>query len=208
MLPFEHSALYPIVDAGLCAGQGIDPAALAEACLRGGAKIIQLRFKGDSDAAFLALADQLRIATRAHSALLILNDRPDIALMSGADGVHVGQEDLPVDAVRHLLGPAAIVGVSTHDHGQVDEALMTTASYLAVGPIFGTETKATGYGPRGLSLVSYAAGRGKPVVAIGGITLERAPQVAGAGASGMAVISNLLTGDPEERVRSFIAALR
>lgn len=208
MFPLEFPALYPIVDTDLCAARGTDPIALAEACLVGGAKIIQLRAKQNTDAAFLSLADRLRTAAHGFGALLIVNDRADIALMSEADGVHVGQEDLPVDAVRRLLGPSAVVGLSTHDRAQVDEALTTTASYVAVGPVFTTETKATGYGPRGLSLVSYAANRGKPVVAIGGITLERAPQVAQAGASGIAVISDLLAGDPEERVRAFIAALR
>ena len=208
MSPFDRPTLYPIVDVGLCAARGVDPAALGEACVCAGAKIIQLRFKQGSDTAFLALADRLRTATREHGALLIVNDRPDIALMSGADGVHVGQEDLPVDAVRNLLGPAAVVGLSTHDEAQADAALSTTASYVAVGPVFTTETKATGYDARGLSLVNYAANRGKPIVAIGGITLDRAPQVARAGASGLAVISDLLSGAPEERVRAFIAALR
>jgi thiamine-phosphate pyrophosphorylase len=208
VFPFDRPALYPIVDAGLCAARGLDPEALGEACLRGGAKIIQLRFKQGSDEAFLALADRLRTATRQHGGLLIVNDRPDIALMSGADGLHVGQEDLPVEAVRSLLGPAAVVGLSSHDEAQADAALSTTASYVAVGPVFTTETKATGYDARGLALVSYAAARGKPVIAIGGITLDRAPLVARAGASGLAVISDLLSGDPEARVRAFIAALR
>ena len=208
MFPLEIPALYPIVDTDLCAARGTDPIELAEACLRGGAKIIQLRAKQDTDAAFLSLADRLRTATRQYGAVLIVNDRPDIALMSGAEGVHVGQEDLSVDAIRRLLGPAALVGISTHDQEQVDEALTTTADYVAVGPVFSTETKTTGYDPRGLSLVRYAARGGKPVVAIGGITLARAAQVAEAGASGVAVISDLLSGDPEERVRSFIAALR
>lgn len=186
----------------------MDPVALAAACLRGGAAILQLRVKHGSDASFLTLADQLRTATRRCGALLIVNDRPDIALMAGADGVHVGQEDLSVDAVRGLVGPSALVGVSTHDEAQVDQALTTTADYVAVGPVFGTETKATGYEPRGLSLVSYAAHRGKPIVAIGGISIDRAAKVISAGAASVAVISDLLSGDSEERVRAFIAALR
>jgi thiamine-phosphate pyrophosphorylase len=120
----------------------------------------------------------------------------------------VGQDDLPVEIVRGLLGRDAIVGLSTHDRPQVDAALATSASYVAVGPVFGTSTKDTGYEPRGLDLVRYAAGRGKPIVAIGGITLERAPEVMAAGASAVAVISDLLTGDdPEARARAFLAAL-
>jgi thiamine-phosphate pyrophosphorylase len=130
-------------------------------------------------------------------------------MMAGADGVHVGQEDLSVDAVRDLLGAAAIIGLSTHTREQIDHALTTSASYVAVGPIFGTATKDTGYSARGLELIGYAANRGKPVVAIGGITLERAAQVVAAGASGLAVITDLLTGgDVEQRVRSFVERLR
>ena len=185
----------------------MDPVALAAACLRGGAAILQLRAKQGSDASFLSLADRLRAATRQGGALLLVNDRPDIALMAGADGVHVGQEDLSVDAVRRLVGPSALVGVSTHDEAQVDEALTTTADYVAVGPVFGTETKATGYDPRGLSLVSYAARRGKPIVAIGGITPDTAAQVIEAGAAAVAVISDLMAGDPEERVRQYLRIL-
>ena len=170
--------------------------------------MIQLRVKQGPDQDFLLLADRLRAITGEAGALLIINDRVDIALMARADGVHVGQEDLPVESVRRLMGPGALIGISTHDQRQADQSLRTTASYIAVGPVFGTGTKDTGYGPRGLQLVSYAANRGKPVVAIGGITLDRAPSVALAGASSLAVISDLLAGDPEERVRSFIAALR
>ncbi len=110
--------------------------------------------------------------------------------------------------MRAIVGPDAIVGVSTHDRDQIDEALGGEASYVAVGPVFLTSTKDTGYAPRGLDLVRYAAGRGKPVVAIGGITLERAPDVVAAGASWLAVISDLLVGgDPEARVRAFVERL-
>jgi thiamine-phosphate pyrophosphorylase len=98
--------------------------------------------------------------------------------------------------------------VSTHTLEQIDRALDTSASYVAVGPIYETRTKATGYSARGLDLVAYAAGRGKPIVAIGGITLDRAADVIAAGASGLAVITDLLTsGDPEGRVREFIREL-
>jgi thiamine-phosphate pyrophosphorylase len=206
--PPELPVLYPLIDSGVCAARGLDPVALAEAYLRGGARILQLRVKQAPDQDFLLLADRLRAITTEAEALLIINDRVDIALMARADGVHVGQEDLPPESVRHLMGPGAVIGVSTHDRRQADEALRTTASYIAVGPVFGTETKDTGYGPRGLELVRYAANRGKPVVAIGGITIDRAPSVVRAGASSVAVITDLLAGDPEERVRSFIAALR
>jgi thiamine-phosphate pyrophosphorylase len=136
----------------------------------------------------------------------VVNDRADIAVMSVAGGVHVGQEDLPVAAARAIVGAGRIVGVSTHTREQIDRALDTSASYVAVGPIFETGTKATGYSARGLDLIGYAAGRGKPIVAIGGITFDRAAEVLDAGASGLAVITDLLVGgDPEARTRAFTA---
>ena len=99
------------------------------------------------------------------------------------------------------------MGLSTHDETQIDRAVATSATYLAVGPIYATQTKDTGYGARGLDLLRYAASRAgaRPVVAIGGITLESAPEVLAAGAASVAVISDLLTGDPRERVRMFLA---
>ena len=171
--------------------------------------MLQIRTKDESSAALLAVADRIVAAGRAAGARVIVNDRPDIALMAGAAGAHVGQEDLPVDAARAILGPDRVVGVSTHTRDQIDRALQTTADYVAVGPIFGTSTKHTGYSARGLELVAYAAGRGKPIVAIGGITLARAAEVANAGASGLAVITDLLgSGDVEGRVREFTQRLR
>lgn len=147
---------------------------------------------------------------RAHDALVIVNDRVDLARVSGAAGVHVGQEDLPPAAARVQLGPGAIVGCSTHSVNQVDAALREPVTYVAVGPVFGTATKETGYDAVGLDLVRAAAGRAgdTPIVAIGGITLETAPAVIDAGAACVAVISDLLTGgDPAARVRAFVRRL-
>ena len=113
-----------------------------------------------------------------------------------------------MDDVRALLGPDAIIGISTHDEAQVDRDQRTAAKYLAVGPVYGTHTKDTGYSARGLALVRYAAAGAMPVVAIGGITIERAPEVLAAGAASVAVISDLLRGEPAETVREFIARIR
>lgn len=198
---------YPIIDTAVCARHAIDPRAAAAACLDAGARVLQLRVKAGSSAAMLALADDLAAAAAAGGAALIVNDRPDVALACGARGVHVGQEDLPPDAVRRTA-PSLVIGLSTHDERQVDEALASAADYVAVGPIFGTATKETGYDARGLSLIRYAAGRGKPVVAIGGITLENAAAARDAGAGGLAVISDLFTGgDVERRARAFVRTL-
>ena len=189
----------------MCRARGLDPLTVARACLAGGARLLQVRGKEEGSAAFLALADALVSETRRAGGRLVVNDRVDIARMCGADGVHVGQDDLPAEDARRLLGPDAIVGVSTHDPAQVERALTSPATYIAVGPIYGTATKDTGYAARGLELVRYAAGRGKPVVAIGGITLERGADVLAAGASSLAVITDLLDGDVERRVRAFLA---
>jgi thiamine-phosphate pyrophosphorylase len=167
-----------------------------------------LRAKTEPAGDVLALADRLVAAARAYGARLIVNDRADIAVMAAAAGVHVGQTDLPVEAARAIVGAAGIVGVSTHDREQIDRALASSASYVAVGPVYQTATKDTGYEARGLDLVRYAAARGKPIVAIGGITLERAPDVIAAGASALAVITDILAGDDvEARVRAYGARL-
>lgn len=201
------SRLYPIIDAGVCAAHGTDPAAAAAACLRAGARLLQLRVKGGTSRDFLTLADHVAASARAGEALVIVNDRADIARMAGAGGVHVGQDDLRPEEVRGVLG-AGIVGLSTHDEHQVDRARIAPVDYIAVGPIYGTATKASAYAPLGTAIVRYAAQTGTPVVAIGGITLERAPEVLAAGASAVAVISDLLvTGDVESRVREYLRAL-
>lgn len=192
----------------MCAACGLDPVAVAEAYLRAGVRVLQVRVKDGRGARFLRLAERVVAAAAPYSATVIVNDRADIARLSGAAGVHVGQDDLAVEAVRAIAGPAAVVGLSTHTPAQVDEALRGEATYVAVGPVFGTRTKETGYAARGIELVRYAAGRGKPVVAIGGITLASAPEVIAAGAAAVAIIGDLLaTGDPEARARAFLAAL-
>jgi thiamine-phosphate pyrophosphorylase len=131
--------------------------------------------------------------------------------MSGAAGTHVGQEDVPPAAARRILGDRAIVGYSTHTTDQIEAAVREPISYLAIGPVFGTRTKATGYCAIGLPMVAEAArlAAGLPVVGIGGITLDMAPQVVAAGAAAVAVISDLLAGgEPAVRVRRFVEALR
>ena len=199
--------LYPIVDVDVCGLRGLEPLAVLEAFLAGGARFVQLRDKRTRTGPLVELAAAATALAHASGAAIIVNDRADVARLAGADGVHVGQDDLPVGDVRRVLGPDAIVGLSTHDEAQIDLAIGTSATYIAVGPIYGTSTKDTGYSARGLDLVRYAVSRAgeRPVVAIGGITFERAAEVLAAGASSVAVISDLLTGDPAERVRAFLA---
>jgi thiamine-phosphate pyrophosphorylase len=142
---------------------------------------------------------------------VIVNDRPDIAVLAGAGGVHVGQDDLPADDARRIVGVERWVGVSTHTLEQAQRALDEPIDYLAVGPVFETGTKDTGYAAVGLGLVravsSLARPRGVPVVAIGGITLDRAAAAIDAGASSVCVISDFFTGDPGARAAAFVRRL-
>jgi thiamine-phosphate pyrophosphorylase len=198
------SRFYPIIDDDICRSRALSPRAIAAACFRGGARVLQLRVKSGGSARFLELAGEIVEAARPFGAAVIVNDRADVARLAGAAGVHVGQEDLPPGEVRGMVGNG-VIGLSTHDLEQVDAGLASEADYVAVGPIFGTATKDTGYEARGLDLLRRAAHRGKPIVAIGGITLERAASVIAAGAASVAVIADVLTGgDPEARTREYL----
>jgi thiamine-phosphate pyrophosphorylase len=200
--------LYAIVDVDLCRLRGLEPLALAAAYARGGCRLLQIRQKGGTSGALLATARAAVADLRPLGVRVIVNDRADIAVMAGTDGVHVGQQDLPPDAVRRITGRGLLVGLSTHTREQIDDAPLHEVDYIAVGPVFRTTTKDTGYDPRGLGLLSFAAGRGRPVVAIGGITRENAAEAIAAGADTVAVISDLLAGDsPESRVREFLRRL-
>ncbi|HEX2446184.1 MAG TPA: thiamine phosphate synthase [Vicinamibacterales bacterium] len=201
--------LYPVVDVELAAGRGWEPVDLARAFLEGGARLLQLRAKNVDSSSLLALADRLMPLARAYGADVIVNDRADVARMAGAAGVHVGQEDITAREARRVVGPEAIVGLSTHTLEQVEAAASGPVSYIAVGPVFGTTTKDTGYTAVGLELITAAAARAGavPIVGIGGIDLDRAPAVLAAGAASVAVISDLLTPDPTARIRQYIELL-
>jgi thiamine-phosphate pyrophosphorylase len=181
--------------------------------MAGGALFLQVRAK---QAAGGALLDAVRsIVDRAASAgaLVVVNDRADVARLAGAQGVHVGQTDLAPRAVRAIVGLEAIVGLSTHTPEQYGRAVLEPIDYVAIGPAFGTTTKDTGHEAVGLdgirSAASVAGRHDLPLVAIGGITLNRAPSVIEAGARAVAVISDLLvTGDPATRVRDYLRALK
>jgi thiamine-phosphate pyrophosphorylase len=202
--------LYAILDTAFARERGWEPAELGRAYLAGGARLIQVRAKNEPSGVFLRLCDAVVAMAEPYGASVVVNDRADLARLAGAAGVHVGQEDLPPADARSIVGPRAIVGLSTHTESQIEEALAAPISYVAVGPVFGSATKDTGYAAVGLDLVGRARARARvlPVVAIGGITLERAPQVLAAGGCAVAVIADLLTGDdPERRVRAFVDCL-
>jgi len=160
---------------------------LSEA-LAGGCDVLQLRDHDASDDDLMAAAARFRDACDAHDALFVVNDRPEIALHAGADGVHVGQDDLPVAAVRRLVGPDVFIGLSTHSPEQFDAGLASEADYLSVGPVWETSTK-TGRPAAGLDYVRYAAARAtKPWFAIGGIDEANIGEVVAAGARRAVVV--------------------
>jgi thiamine-phosphate pyrophosphorylase len=198
------------VDAALRAEWRV--ADLARAFVAGGAKLLQLRAKHASGRELLDIANAVVAIAGASGARVVVNDRADIARLAGAAGVHVGQEDLTPDAARRIVGADAIVGLSTHTPEQLEAAFGAPIDYVAVGPVFETATKSTGYAPIGLERVRTAAeacaARGLPLVAIGGVTLDSAAAVIRAGAASVAVIGDLLAGgDPEARVRAFVQHL-
>lgn len=201
------SRLYAILDLESIRALDLDPLALASAYVESGIRLLQVRAKAAGARDVLEVSRAIVDRGRSHDASVIVNDRPDIAVMAGAAGVHVGQADLPPDAVRRVM-PEGEIGLSTHTLAQLEAALATPATYIAVGPVFGTSTKQTGYAAVGLDLVREAAARAdRPIVAIGGITVENAASVLEAGAASVAVISDLLRGDPRERARAFVEQL-
>jgi thiamine-phosphate pyrophosphorylase len=161
---------------------------LLREALAGGVDVLQLREKGATDDEILASAATFHELCMEHGALFVLNDRPDLALQAGADGVHVGQEDEPVDAVRERVGPDVLIGLSTHSEEQLAAGLETDADYVCVGPVYATPTKPD-YPAVGLDLVRRAAQTvTRPWFAIGGIDGANVKEVATAGARRVAVV--------------------
>lgn len=206
------SPLYAIIDVDVCVRAGRRPGDVAGAYLSGGVRLLQVRAKHLPGGAFLQLVDEIAAAARDVGATVVVNDRVDVARTAGL-GVHLGQDDLPVAAARAVLGPDAVVGLSTHTSAQLTEALGQPITYVAYGPVFATVTKTTAdpvVGLAGLAAAAAAASAATvPLVAIGGITLASAGAVRAAGAVSVAVISDLLAGPegPAARARRFLSAL-
>jgi len=172
---------------------------VVKACLAGGADMIQLREKQLDDQELLTRAKWLTKACDLANALCIINDRPDIAQLSGADGVHLGQDDFPVSAARQLIGPDHLIGLSTHSPEDINSTDALAADYLGVGPVFPSVTK-TFDRFAGLELIGEAVGSTKPWFAIGGIDQSNIPEVAGAGAKRAAVSSVVIAADKPDDV--------
>jgi thiamine-phosphate diphosphorylase len=197
-------SLYAILDPEQT--QSRSPDMVVHQLLEGGVKMIQLRAKAMSSRDFLELARIARELTTPFDCKLIVNDRVDIALASAADGVHLGQEDLPLQIGRNLLGDK-IIGISTHTVDQAKEAEENGADYIGFGPIFGTNTKDTGYGARGLEMLAQLREVvALPIVAIGGITEATVEDVWHAGADAAAMISDILKAEEiTAKVRAILA---
>jgi thiamine-phosphate pyrophosphorylase len=188
--------LYPILDTDLLGRCGITVEAAAQAILAAGAQILQWRCKGQITAARLAEAERIATLCASAKVTFVVNDRADIARILGA-GIHVGQDDLPPDAVRRVVGPDALLGFSTHNARQLKDAASAPANYLALGPIFGTTSKLNPDPVVGVeNLKSWRTLTARPLVAIGGITRATARAVLDAGADSIAVIRELIPDDP------------
>ena len=172
-------------------------------------RLLQYRNKQASARELLEKSRSLAESLLPQRVTFILNDRADVAALAGANGVHVGQDDLAVEAVREIVGPSSMVGVSTHNLEQFRAAAATSADYIALGPIYETSSKANPDPVVGLEMIRAARRlTGKPIVAIGGITLDRAADVMAAGADSVAVISDILrAADPANRAHQFIDLL-
>jgi thiamine-phosphate pyrophosphorylase len=186
------------------------PLEQARAACRGGAAVVQLRAKRAADSLALAWAEAIRAETRAAGALFIVNDRFDLALASGADGVHLGQEDLPPARLPGAARAHLLVGRSTHTCEELEAARDEPVDYVAFGPVFPTGSKPSPHPARGLERLREASARAapRPLIAIGGIDAARAAQALRAGAAGVAVIGAVAgADDAEAAVRSLVAAL-
>ena len=183
---------------------GRDLIGVMEAAIRGGADIVQLRDKESPPSRLLDKARALRELTRRYGVPFIVNDHPELALAAEADGVHLGQEDMPIAAARRMLGEDKIIGVSTHNIAQAREAVRQGADYIGVGPVYPTPTK-PGRPAAGLEFVRQAAAEiAIPWVAIGGITLDNADEVLDAGARRLCAVSAIVgSPDPEAISREF-----
>jgi len=199
--------LYAILDTGYVLPEKMT--AMAQQLLRGGVRILQLRAKKSSEAEILAMAQEILPVVRAACGIFLINDHPHLIPIVGADGAHIGQDDIPVAEARRLAGEKAIIGLSTHSLEQVEEALSQQPDYIGFGPLFTTPTKPD-YKPIGLVDIEKAQEMVPfPVFCIGGITAKTVPQVVAAGAQRVVVVSDLLKAeDPATKARAFLEMMQ
>src|SRR5436305_3884425 len=199
--------LYVILDAALLT---IPESDCARQLVDAGVRLLQYRNKAASSRDLLESSKRLSSELVPRDVTFIVNDRADVAALAGAGGVHVGQEDLGAEDARGVVGWSKLVGISTHNRAQFEQAAATSADYIAVGPIFSTSTKSNPDPVVGTGLIREVRSlTDKPIVAIGGITLERAADLVRAGAHSVAVVSDILRArDPAGRARQFIKILQ
>jgi len=198
--------LYVILDAALLTTPESE---CAKKLVDAGVRLLQYRNKSASSRELFESSQVLSTLLIPKGVTFVVNDRADVASLAGASGVHLGQEDLGVEEARSVMGPGKLAGVSTHNLEQFQQAIATSADYIAVGPVFSTSTKANPDPVVGTEFIRRARGlTNKPIVAIGGITLDRAAEVIQAGADSVAVISDILRApDPGKRARQYIDLL-
>lgn len=204
MVTFPSYPVYPITRTR--AGRPRDHVELARTFLIAGVPIFQVREKNASDRELLACLLEIKQLCQAYGGRFLVNDRADLALASGADGVHLGQDDLPVPVIRELFGKDFLIGLSTHTPDQFVEAQSMDLDYVAIGPVFATHTKDTGYKPLGEDLVGELARQSHhPVVAIGGVTLNNVRSLWDQGVDSAAVISDIADHpEPARRIREYL----
>jgi thiamine-phosphate pyrophosphorylase len=196
------SHFYAMVDT---AG-GHEPAALAQIYLEAGARVMQLRMKNSSARDTLAAARAIAELCRGYGATFIVNDRLDLAMLAEATGVHLGQDDLPIEAARRLVGSRMIIGISTHSVEQARAAEAAGADYIGFGPMYAGGLKHNTAGKGFESLAAVRAAVKFPIVAIGGITEARIPEILAAGANAAAIITDVVSApDIAAKVRSILS---
>ena len=202
----KYYQLCLVTDSALANGRSL--AGIVAAAVNGGVTLVQLREKTASTRAFIEQAKVLKRLLAPLRVPLLINDRIDVALAAGADGAHVGQQDMPVALARQLLGPAAIIGLSITELGQVRDRDVELADYLGVGPIFAQSTKLDATPPLGLDgLAEVRRASSKPIVAIGGVSAANADAVRSAGADGIAVVSAIMgADDPRAAAAALVSA--
>lgn len=195
-------SLYVITDAGVIGARSL--LEVVEAALRGGATVLQYREKKKTTRSMVEEAVALAAVCRRYGVPFIVNDRIDVALAVEADGVHLGQDDMPLETARRLLGPHRLIGITVHNRKEIEEAQRGGADYLSLAPVFATATKPDHQTPMGVDgLKMLLAEVTRPAVAIGGINAENLAQVVRTGVDGVCVVSAVLgRDDPEDAART------
>lgn len=200
MSPLTIGGLYAIID-----DSSHNPAALALSILEGGCKLLQLRAKTLPVRDFVSDARKIASLCKDFNALFIVNDRVDVALLSGAHGVHLGQDDLPLKEARKIMGEGKIIGISTHNAEEALEAEKEGANYIGFGPLFGTKTKKDAQEEKGIHALKAVREKVSiPIVAIGGINENNIPSALSAGADGVAIISAISEAEDAKEATSAI----